>query len=346
MEQEIIERSEAPEITEFIISLDGGGVRCMLQLCILERLLAYFPQLLERATLFAGTSAGSFLAMGLALGDFPLCRKLINKANLEHIFSRTWGECVSGGWGVWRPKYDPQSLRETLEECLGDATLAHAPKRLLVATFDLGGSDNSHDPTHRNYGVKHWSPKFYDNFADSPHLQKSLVEVGLESSAAPTYFPSHNNCTDGGVTSNNPAAHAISRLLREGAKREQIALLSLGSGNRPLSVTPSSAQYWGMAQWIPLMLDLLMDGSSESATALCEDLLGERFHRCNPVLARAIDLDDATAVEELQEIATKYDLLPTIDYLYKYWFPELPRILPAELEFSCSASAHDLQVEK
>lgn len=321
------------DISEFVISLDGGGVRCVVQLGILERLLEVFPQLLDKATLIAGTSAGSFIAMCLAKGDFPLCRELLTRETMDTVFSRSWGECLSGGWGTWRPKYDADGVRSVLEKGFGDTTLGDLPKRCLVTTFDLMGTHNSCDPAHHNYGVQRWAPVFYDNFADSPHLDKKLSEVGLESSAAPTYFPSHGRYVDGGVVCNNPAAHAVTRLIREGALREQIAVLSIGSGNLPLSIPPEQSQSWGLLQWAPWLIYLLLDANVESSITLCEDMLGSRFHRCNPILQTEIDLDDATHFKQLEALSRKIDILPTIDYLYKVWFPELPRMLPAELDF-------------
>ena len=65
---------------------------------------------------------------------------------------------------------------------------------------------------------------------------------------------------------------------------------------------------------------------------LTSDMLGERYHRCNPILPRRIDLDDASAADELKALAQKVDLLPTMDFLYRHWFPHLPRMLPTNVE--------------
>lgn len=314
---------------EFVISLDGGGVRCALQLGILERLLEIFPQLLDRCTLLAGTSAGSFLAMCLAHGGLPLCRKLFSRDNVSAIFSRSWSECVINGWGTWRPKYDPSALTGILGEAFGATTLSELPKRVLVCSFDLEGQVNREDPKHHNYGVQHWSPKFYDNFKPS---DEALVEIALRSSAAPCYFPSHAQYVDGGVVANNPSVHAITRLVELGNPLAKISVLSLGSGNNPFCVPGNQGENWGYVQWTPILLNLVMDAPSEGAVLMAQQLLGARFHRCNPILAEAVELDDASQFDGLLEIAANCDLTSTIDFLYKHWFPELPPVFPVHVD--------------
>jgi len=315
--------------SEFVIALDGGGVRCVLQLGILERLVKIFPQLLQRTTLLAGTSAGSFLACTLAQERFDLAEQLFSKDNVQAIFSRTWTECFSHGWGLWRPKYEPDELQRILTEAFGDKTLSSMPKRLLVTSFDVVGQRNSEDPKHHNYGVQHWSPKIYDNFTE---CSETIVEITLRSSAAPCYFPSHAQYVDGGVVANNPSAHAISRLVQEGVPLNQITLLSLGSGNNPFHVEATPNVDWGYAQWAPLLLNLVMDAPSEGVVVMSKQLLGERFHRCNPILPQAVELDDGAAFDQLQALAAQCDLLPTIDFLYHHFFPDIPPMISVDVE--------------
>ena len=51
-----------------ILSLDGGGCRAIIESTVLARLLETHPKLLEDVDLFAGTSAGSILALCFAAG--------------------------------------------------------------------------------------------------------------------------------------------------------------------------------------------------------------------------------------------------------------------------------------
>ena len=49
-----------------ILSLDGGGIRGIITILLMERLLERQPDWLERVDLFAGTSTGGILSLGLA----------------------------------------------------------------------------------------------------------------------------------------------------------------------------------------------------------------------------------------------------------------------------------------
>src|SRR5438874_2115398 len=49
-----------------ILSCDGGGIRGLLPALIIQRLSTDIPAFLNQVNLFAGTSAGAFVALGLA----------------------------------------------------------------------------------------------------------------------------------------------------------------------------------------------------------------------------------------------------------------------------------------
>ena len=54
-----------------ILSLDGGGIRGIITIILMERLLERQPDWLERVDLFAGTSTDGILSLGLASGLKP-----------------------------------------------------------------------------------------------------------------------------------------------------------------------------------------------------------------------------------------------------------------------------------
>lgn len=54
-----------------IVSLDGGGIRGILTARLLVQLDAKVPGFLDKTDLFAGTSTGAILALGLAKGMPP-----------------------------------------------------------------------------------------------------------------------------------------------------------------------------------------------------------------------------------------------------------------------------------
>ena len=304
-----------------VLSLDGGGVRCVMQIVLLSRLVERLPYLLDAVTVFAGTSGGSFLALALANDGLASAMQVFSEDNVRKIFSEPWG--VAGGYGLWRPRFSPHALQSILRDMYGSAELGDLKRRVFVPTFDLNGEVCKRDASHHNCGVQHWTPCFAHNFPDSDHLQEELVEVAMRSSAAPTYFPSRGEYVDGGVVANNPSAQLIAKLVQQGVPLEEICVLSIGTGNAPYHVEPEQSQVMGLSQWATHIVDLLMDAPAEGSVVMSKNLLGARFHRCNPELEAPIDLSDASQFAKLVRIAYEFDLEPTVAYLEKHWFPEL-----------------------
>ena len=62
---------------------------------------------------------------------------------------------------------------------------------------------------------------------------------------------------------------------------------------------------WGIKQWIPFLLDLLLDGDTVTTEMVMHYLLGSTglYHRCDPLLPRMVLLDDVNAMKDLQEFA-------------------------------------------
>lgn len=54
-----------------ILSIDGGGLRGVISLAILERLDVAVPNWRKDINMFAGTSTGGLIALGLAKGMIP-----------------------------------------------------------------------------------------------------------------------------------------------------------------------------------------------------------------------------------------------------------------------------------
>jgi len=72
---------------------------------------------------------------------------------------------------------------------------------------------------------------------------------------------------------------------------EDIVMLSFGTGLLPKSVEGDSLN-WGVAQWLPRLTSILWDGMVMKTEQTCSLLLGDRYHRINPVLAEDIPMDD------------------------------------------------------
>ena len=290
-----------------ILSLDGGGIRGVFTTELLSRLEAAAP-FLAKVDLFAGTSTGGIIALGLAAGLTPDELTDLYLAVGPEIFPESHlGPLALLGKVVCAP-YDNAALKRALTVTFGQRnlrTLGDLGRRVLVPTFDL---DSSEGPASKPGVQRTWKPKFFHNFpGPGSDAAEEIVDVALRTSAAPTYFPTYQGFVDGGVIANNPSMVALAQALHPatgGQKLEDVSLLSVGTGDR-LRFIPGPTHDWGYAQWAVPLSRLIVEGPMDTARYECEQLLGERFCRLDAVLEREIDMDDATAEPDLVEMAKR-----------------------------------------
>ena len=74
---------------------------------------------------------------------------------------------------------------------------------------------------------------------------------------------------------------------------------------------------WGIRQWAPYLLDLLLSGDSVTTEMVMHYMMGRSnlYHRFDPVLPRPINIDDTAALNELTEIGEKADLTKTLKFI-------------------------------
>lgn len=296
-----------------LLALDGGGVRGRLSIRILQRLTEYLPGFLDQVRLVGGTSSGAFIALGLAAGkSLEELEEFYSQSNLQLIFTPKY-------FNLYRPRYGNENLTALLNRFFTpELRLFDLQRQVVVPAFQLAGSDNSH-----------WRPVFYHNFPDSENREQFVVEVALASSAAPTYFPSHDHQIDGGVFANNPSLATLTFAKDPDRGRhflEEIVMLSVGTGMTPQKLTRDTSG-WGQIQWVinpwgapdfPLG-SILFDGIGEANTVFCRQLLEERYCRVNPILTEPIALDDYTQIPLLVDLADQFDLTPVVSWLEAYW---------------------------
>ncbi len=303
-----------------ILSLDGGGVRGVFTTELLSRLERQAP-FLSAVDLFAGTSTGGILALGLASGLAP---DELTRLYLDYdprIFPESHLDGLAFLAKLVTAPYDNRILRRALTaafEGRGFRTLGDLRRRVLIPTFDL---DSSTGPASKP-GVRTWKPKFFHNFPGAgSDAGEQIVDVLLRTTAAPTYFPSYQGFVDGGVIANNPSMVALAQALNPdtgGQTLGEVRLLSVGTGVRLRHIAGQDHD-WGYAQWAIPLSRLIVEGPMDTARYECEQLLGERFFRLDTVLEREIDMDDAAAGPDLVEMAHRVELGPAEAWVRR-WF--------------------------
>ena len=233
--------------TYSILSCDGGGIRGLITAKILQ---ALHPSVLKNFDLFAGTSTGSIIAVGLASG-VPI-ETIVELYSSEECCSTVFrpylssaeqkklanGFATAGGnildsdevglkesEGLLResgpvllfPKYRSDGLRHLLARYLPDMTLTDVwtekNKAVVVPSFQLSADV---------FGQRQWLARLFNNLpAVSWMPEAKVIDIILASAAAPVYFPPHevprtpggNAFIDGGVFANNPSTSALSAFI-------------------------------------------------------------------------------------------------------------------------------------
>ena len=240
------------------------------------------------------------MAAGLACG-FTI-EEIVRFYNEEapKIFADSWWNNVKDLGQLLGAQYDIEPFREALTRIFGNRRLGDLSKRFLAVTFDLKSDEQPY----------HWKPKVFHNFpGPDSDADEIVADVVLRSCAVPTYFPVYQGHIDGGVTGvTNPVMCAVAQALdgrNELTNKVQLSdllVLSIGTGRVPTYIDGSTLD-WGLAKWAPYLMDLMQDGTVDVSHFQCEQVLGDRYHRVQPVLPRKVKLDDAGEVAFLEEVA-------------------------------------------
>jgi len=376
-----------PERPFRILSLDGGGVRAILQMRLLSLLKAEIPQLIEQVDMFAGASAGSIVAVALASGLSPEEVQKLWEEEASKIFSQSYFNKFSTLDSAIGSSYSNVELKNMLQRTIGDKLIKDISKKLLVPAFNLDpmvrntnnissenrvilrdittksianatnasittdtcsstrnsdsfisikstsisttiSSECDSNSTTKEETVsplpiqsRRWRPEFFHNFSNSSNRNTPLVDVCLRSSAAPAYFPIYQGYVDGGTFANNPALAAVITAINSGIGPENIVVLSMSTGNNPKCLPQEryGNGNWGLFEWAPYILDLMVDSSTEAVDFQCQSLLRDRYHRVDPALPADFGLDAAYLIPQLEELASATNLSSSKEWLQKYW---------------------------
>jgi patatin-like phospholipase/acyl hydrolase len=135
---------------------------------LIHRLALAVPTFLGKVDLFAGTSTGGILALGLAAGFTPDELVAIYYDNASRIFD---GNVLTPIEDLIQPKYGHDGLMAVLKEKFGDRKLSDLAHPVLVTTYSC--------KLRKPIDLTQWhDPKM------------PAVDAALMTSAAPVYFSS------------------------------------------------------------------------------------------------------------------------------------------------------------
>lgn len=297
---------------KLLVTLDGGGVRGLWTLRLLDRIQEELKiELATHTHAWAGTSAGGLSALGIAHG-WPIHELLeITQMSLPAVFEdSTWDDIKDLG-RVGGAEYGTKGLAQLCRTLLGDKHLCDLEGTVIIPTTLL---DDKYAAPRR------WRMKVYHNIpGEAPETQMTAVDIGIATSAAPTYFPSWHGHVDGGLVANNPCMTAVGAVLdsrnQQPLALEDIAVLSVGSGIVPRYIAGTKKRDWGYSQWSSKIIPLILETQVGKDAFTCQQILGESFFRLNEELPKAWSLDSLAAVDDLLEHAEQVDLSGVLGWL-------------------------------
>ena len=271
-----------------ILALDGGGVRGILTLQYLKRM----EELLRKRTgddpnfrlsqyfdLIGGTSTGSIIATGLALGWTVKKLEMLYHELSEQVFRKSiWRR------GILQAKFPRTPLMKALGAQFGDQTLGSQDLQtgLMIMTKRL--DSGSPWPFLNNPKAR-----FFDSVsakrAATPNQEFLLREIVRASTAAPHYFNperlqvgkgSDGAFVDGGVSPhNNPALQLLLMATTEGfglqwpTGADQLLLVSIGTGAQDIRMSAKEVMKMSSAKVsLQALMSLMNDCDAMNQTIL------------------------------------------------------------------------------
>lgn len=284
-----------------ILSIDGGGILgilpCMILAEIEKRFLNREP-IGKYFDMIVGTSTGGIIALGLGQGKSAqeISKLYIDRGHYIFPGNRVirW---LRGLAGLAFTPYDRGNLESELRREFGDGLFGSASIPTCIPSFD------------GRYGEPYiFKTPHHPDYVKDKH--ERLVDVGLSTAAAPTFFAAVKRngyiFADGGIWANNPAMiGVIDAITCYDIDRRQIQLLSLGCGQETYRM-----QWWhrigGRLIWAKLFVDSVMRAQSHNALGQAGLLIGRSniIRLDAPEVASRIGMDNVSqALVEMPPVA-------------------------------------------
>jgi len=113
---------------------------------------------------------------------------------------------------------------------------------------------------------------------------------------------------DGGVFAANPAMCALAEVLRV-REPHDVMLVSLGTGQQTRPLPWKKVRNWGALEWARPIIDILLDGQSDTVDFQARQVLEGSYWRIQTELRRASDHLDNASEENLRALQEEGDAL-------------------------------------
>lgn len=277
-----------------ILVLDGGGIRGVFTAAVLNQIEESTQvKLVDIFDLVVGTSTGGIIALGLGANISPGAILEFYKVKGPDIFPPP-----KEGFFAWimewfEPKYNPTGLSNALKVTFGERKFFDSIVPLAITSFN---ADNGHPKV-----FKSGYHKEYNSYANA-----TMVDIGMATSAAPTYFPASENSLgvsiDGGVWANCPVLVGIVEAMSMFRKKPtSINVLNIGTVTSPFML-PKELRKGGLLDYAKPIASLLMHANRVGNLEMAKKL-GVNIIRMDKIVKPdEFKMDDIKAIQTLENI--------------------------------------------
>ncbi|EXK99848.1 hypothetical protein FOQG_00236 [Fusarium oxysporum f. sp. raphani 54005] len=335
-----LHRSSAPESRGLcLLSLDGGGVKGLFSIIIIDRLMQETRRLegpgvehkkpCDYFDLIGGTSTGGLLAimLGRLQMDTQLCIQAYKSLSKE-VFSRKFkvpflenfrkASNVALSW----PWFDGDKLKEAVCRTVKENLLPSDSAMLRQSGCTVEDLTLITDMKSATYSFVCAVPKYeekvrrirsyepLDQQTNAPAERFKIWEAARATSAAPMYFPHIEaggvSYFDGGLESNNPVIEVIEEAKQEFPDDKISTVISVGTG--AYQASDASAGLTGLMNYI---INIATSTEKHHKAVLEDprfaDIRKEGYFRLNGTLELgAIDLAAVERMDEIERLAEAY----------------------------------------
>jgi uncharacterized protein len=290
-----------------ILALDGGGVRGIVSARILQQVEQEIRNqgkgnfLHEYFDLIAGTSTGSILTGGIAIGKNSDDLVQLYRDRGQDIFPidrkeryKNFPSFIQPILDVFSPsRYSHDGIISVLKDAYKSTRIKDIEKPIILIL--------AYDTLYRNTTFfTNCHPDLGDRWYDDCYLW----EICTASASAPTFFPPYKlepvdkekfgnwefPHIDGGVSANNPALAALSLVLRinqssisptikqkyklDNLRLEDISILSIGTGQTGEPYQYEQISRWRGLDWVKNLTNIFMEPTSEIDSTICRQIMG------------------------------------------------------------------------
>lgn len=316
-------------MTKYILSLESGGIRSIIQIYFLYHLENDLKKITGKSIydtfdMYAGTSGGALVLGALVYSNFrnieDILRNYFSETIMKNIFKKSIKSTLFGP--LFMPKYNATQKHKILHKDIGSKFITDTDKNVMITA----------------YSITEEVPRFFKSYESKNETKNTLVvDIIDASSAAPGLFPTapfeYNSKieygTDGAIFASDPADCVYADALKVYGPNEDIRILSIGTGFKQYPKFGRESRKWGLYQWVVKghIIDKLID--------IDENIVYYRMQQFTKVLGHKyikiqgnvdIPLDSISSMKQLENIALEW-YNNQKNNLFNTLFPEHTSIL-------------------